>query len=182
MKIYKLSQSNIVFDNQFLESYSGQKNFRLNAQVGDEIVGWIDHSIYDDDIHVSNIEVLSEHKRKGIGTKLLMELQRLFPDKAFEMGMFTEEGHKLWESLPKKVVVNEEYEKLVKEKMELEQRSNEIVDKIDNMPSAEMQTPSQHTELINFGEQLDFISDRLYEIDEELYDMKSEYVYVDFEK
>jgi GNAT superfamily N-acetyltransferase len=183
MKIYKLSQANIVFNNEFLASYSGQQNFKLNAELNGIVVGWVDYSIYNEDLYINIVEVVEEYRRTGIGTKLLKELQRRFPDKAFEMGTFTEQGSKLWESLPKKVIINEEYKKLIEEKTTLEQKNKKLSKQLHNIPFANLQTPEQRIELENLGEQLNLINDRLFQIDEEIYyDIKPEYIYVDFEQ
>jgi ribosomal protein S18 acetylase RimI-like enzyme len=102
MKIYRICNHNLQFKNTFVDSYKGQSNLILYASLNNEIVGRVEYVIYDDEVSVSYIEVDKNHRRQGIGTKLLQELQKIYPNQSFDMGMFTSDGIKLWNSLPKK--------------------------------------------------------------------------------
>ena len=175
MKIYRISQVEIDFINSHLNSHHGQSDFRLLATINGETVGSIDYVIYNDEVSISNIEVDKGKRRQGIGTKLLKELQRIYPNNSFEMGMFTDDGYKLWESLNKTVIKNKDYHQLSEEKEQLEIKKGKIEKFINNNDI----TDKNRAEVLKLGDELNSIYDRLYEIDESLYDMKSENIYIE---
>ena len=168
MKIYKISQ--VEYHDEALDFYRGQANNRLKAFKNEKVVGWIDYSVFNDEIFINHIKVLE--KRKGIGSNLLKKLQELYPENELQMGGMTEEGHELWKSLEKRTVENEEYAKLIKEKEELERRLKQLENTIGNVPSYDGQTNREKELIIEHGEKMNIINDRLYEIDEEISDMK----------
>jgi len=95
MKIYRISQSQIEFINEHLNWHHGQSDFRLSAIINGDRVGYIDYVLFNDEVNVSMIEVDKDKRRQGIGSKLLKELQRQYPDKSFNMGSFTEDERSL---------------------------------------------------------------------------------------
>ena len=67
---------------QLLKSYS---SIGLIAKVNRQIVGFIIGTIYRErnvlSGHILTIDVLPEHRRKGIGLKLLQEMEKIFKEK-----------------------------------------------------------------------------------------------------
>ena len=67
---------------QLLKSYS---SIGLVARLNSEIVGFIIGAIYREGRalsgHILTIDVLPEHRRKGIGLKLLQEMEKIFKEK-----------------------------------------------------------------------------------------------------
>ena len=63
---------------------SGYKPFVFVAKEGDEEVGIIaGHTCYEE-VHVANLIVNEGHRRKGIGSKLLQQVEEHFKGKGFE--------------------------------------------------------------------------------------------------
>ena len=46
----------------------------LVARIGDEVVGYITYSVVLDEVQIANVATHPEHRRKGIGEKLLKHL------------------------------------------------------------------------------------------------------------
>ena len=178
MRMYRLSTNDIAIHNEHIDSYSGQSNLRLTAEINGVVVGWVDYVIFGDEVSISYVEVDEKHKRHGIASKLLKELQKMFPGKELQTGMFTEEGHKLWESLDKDVVQNDSYRELIKRKQKLETEQAELMRMIENVPKFEEQTDEDKQVVLTIGNRLNEISDELYTIDETIKDFKPESVFI----
>lgn len=176
MRIYRLA-SELQFKDHLLDSYSGQSNMRLIAERDGKVCGGIDYVVFGDEISVSMIEVDESERRKGVGTALLKELQRLYPDNHLEMGWFTEDGAKLWNSIPKKIIKNDEYYNLSNEKENLLKRQKMLTDYMNKWFESGGNDGKRET-MIATGDELNEISDRLDEIDHLLRDMKSEQVFL----
>jgi GNAT superfamily N-acetyltransferase len=86
--------------------YSGQQDLTMNFKVGGTLVGWIDYSVYEDEVHVQMIKVRPEHRRQGFGTMMLRQLQAQYPETEIELGMLTPDGAALIAAVPKKEVPN----------------------------------------------------------------------------
>ena len=171
----------IQIENRHLDSHSGQHDYQLVAFIKNQPVGKIDYSEFQGEIHVSYIWVDPELRRKKIATTLLKHLQSYFPDKSFNMGMFTGEGSKLWKSIPKTTVVNKEYVKLKKEKSKLEKEYQKLLDELNGIldkSDSKTRTNEEQQYVLGLGDKINAINDRLDEIEEEMYDMEPEQKFI----
>ena len=78
--------------------HSGEMFATMSYTQDGKVVGTLEYSVYDGEPNVKMVEVLPEYRRKGIGTKLLQELQRNYPDVEINYGMTTPDGAKLLEN------------------------------------------------------------------------------------
>ena len=76
------------------DSYRGQNYCRVYAydEDTDDILGKIDYWIYDDEIHVSFIEVNEKFRRQGVGDLLLKTLKKIHKGMKINYGMLTADG------------------------------------------------------------------------------------------
>lgn len=100
------SADGITFENDHLGSGYGQHDYILRLKAHGEQKGWVTYSVFDGTPSIKMLEVAD--RRKGYATRLMLELQTLFPDREIELGMQTEEGAALIASLPTTVVVDSE--------------------------------------------------------------------------
>lgn len=84
------------------ESTTGQSDgetyFTMSYEQDGKVVGTVQYGEFEGKPNVKMIEVDPEYRRQGIGTKLLQELQKKYPDIEIDFGMATEDGSKLIES------------------------------------------------------------------------------------
>ena len=84
------------------ESTTGQSDgetyFTMSYEQDGKVVGTVQYGEFEGKPNVKMIEVDPEYRRQGIGTKLLQELQKKYPDIEIDFGMSTEDGSKLIES------------------------------------------------------------------------------------
>lgn len=84
------------------ESTNGQSDgetyFTMSYEQDGKVVGTVQYGEFEGKPNVKMIEVDPEYRRQGIGTKLLQELQKKYPDVEIDFGMATEDGSKLIES------------------------------------------------------------------------------------
>lgn len=59
------------------------------------VVGYLSFSEYRNEPSIKMIEVLPQYRRKGIATKMLQSLQKMYPDTEIRTGMTTPDGTKL---------------------------------------------------------------------------------------
>ena len=65
----------------YYDYHDEQHDAKLEAKDSQgNVLGTLWFSVYHDEPAVKNIDVLPKYRRQGIGTALLKELQRLFPD------------------------------------------------------------------------------------------------------
>ena len=76
----------------------GETYFTMSYEQDGKVVGTVQYGEFDGKPNVKMIEVDPEYRRQGIGTKLLQELQKKYPDIEIDFGMSTEDGSKLIES------------------------------------------------------------------------------------
>lgn len=92
------------------------------------LVGYLDYSEWKDYVTIKMIEVSQDYRGKGIGKKLVYDLQKRYPDTEIEWGSLTSDGAKLKNSLEYDYIPNEEYEKYSEElsKIKREMRRIEV--------------------------------------------------------
>lgn len=93
--LYETDDSVIEFTNTSRDYHHGQHDLTLWATVDGKRVGKIDYSVYEDDPQIQMIEVNPSARRMGVGTKLLYELQKGYPDKEIDWGSLTTDGVEL---------------------------------------------------------------------------------------
>jgi GNAT superfamily N-acetyltransferase len=73
-------------------SQSGQMDLTLTFWQSREVVGYINYSVYQGEVHIQMIKVSPDHRRKGIGSEMLRALQREYPDTEIDVGSLTDDG------------------------------------------------------------------------------------------
>jgi ribosomal protein S18 acetylase RimI-like enzyme len=93
-----------IFTNDHVDSYSGQHNYELGIyDKNNNILGLLEYVVFEDTPSISMIQVVPKYQRKGIGSELVLHLQKLFPKTEIEWGYMTPEGTKLKKKLEKKL-------------------------------------------------------------------------------
>lgn len=103
----------VIFRTESRDGPSGQSNLRLLALIDDSVVGKIDYAEFQGKPFIQMIEVAKNSRRNGYATSLILHLQSSYPDQEINWGMLTGDGSKLYDSLPKRFVVNPEYSEKV---------------------------------------------------------------------
>ena len=57
----------ISFEHEHLAHYDGQDNYELGIYENGEVMGYVDYTIYDNEITVSDILVRPNRRREGLG-------------------------------------------------------------------------------------------------------------------
>ena len=92
---YSISDKNIK---EVSTGYSSDEYYYEMQYIQDgKVVGTLEYGDYNGEPNVKMIEVDPEYQRKGIGTKLLQELQNKYKDVEIDFGMTTPDGTKLLE-------------------------------------------------------------------------------------
>ena len=93
-----------TFTNDHIDSHSGQDNYELGIyDENNNILGLIEYVVFGNTPHISMIQVVPKYQRKGIGSKLVLHLQKLYPKTEIEWGYMTGEGSILKRKLDKKL-------------------------------------------------------------------------------
>lgn len=144
--------------------HNDQADQTLTALVDGKPVGYMEYAVYQDEPSVQWLEVFD--KRKGYGTALLKELQRMYPDVEVDLGMLTDEGGKLIDSMkfneqPTEYAAKfDELEQLIKERDKLQQVADDFYAK-ENHSEEEKQSFMRQMENMNN------IHDRIWELEQE---------------
>lgn len=150
---------------------------KMTLSSGGEQVGSIDYSVVDGKPYIQMIDVPENQRRKGYATELVKRLQQEFPDQEIDFGMLTDEGAKLYESLPKRVDVNPEYDEMQKKYDESNKKLQEYENIINESTGEE--TGEAKERFLNAGKSWDEEQRRNEEYREWLNNNKREKVYIE---
>lgn len=74
-------------------SHSGQLDCTMSFKSPEgKLIGYIDYSVYGEEVHVQMIKVRRENRRQGLGSKMIKALQKEYPNTEINIGSTTEEG------------------------------------------------------------------------------------------
>jgi len=173
----KMSQlSDLKINMEHSGGYNGQDNYIIYAQIENTPVGYIEFSIYNNQIFISIIEVSKDYRRKGVATDLLRYMQEQFPDSPVNPGYSSEEGFKFYSSIPKKSVKNERYTELIEEKSQLKDRLQAISAIWSNPVALNLLTEAEKDGLSENDRRLE---DRLNQIEIEIERTPQFFSYID---
>ncbi|MBY3432688.1 hypothetical protein HFN89_00675 [Rhizobium laguerreae] len=99
----------IEIENRHLDYYCGQHDMALIATVAGVHAGTLRYVVYDGEPSVSMIKVRKSMRRQGIGTAMVVALQREFSGIPIQFGGLTGHGASLLNSLEWDVVTNEDH-------------------------------------------------------------------------
>jgi 8-oxo-dGTP pyrophosphatase MutT (NUDIX family) len=162
--LHKNKTAGLQFQDTNRGYHSDQSDQTLTALMNGKPVGYMEYSVYQDEPSVQWLEVFD--KRKGYGTALLKELQRMYPNVEVDLGMLTDEGGKLIDSVkfneqPSEYAAKfDELEKLVQERDKLQQVADEYY-------ARENHTEEEKQGFMRQMENMNNIHDRIWELEQE---------------
>lgn len=97
----------ISFEHEHLDYYDGQNNYELGIYEDGEVIGYVDYTVYNNEITISDIVVRPDRRREGFGSMLVKKMKQLHPESTYVPSYKTELGSKF---IHKDVEINEENE------------------------------------------------------------------------
>lgn len=156
----------------------GQHDWRLAALEEGIEVGYVTFAEYEGIPHVLMIEVAADHRRNGIGSNMVAELQRRYEGTAIDFGGLTEDGDALLASLPWIVLPNEER---IAAETELERVDAVLEAHSRKWNAAVLGSEDDRAKVLKDVSDWNKLSDASEELARRLADEPSEFRYVDFE-
>jgi hypothetical protein len=153
-----------TFTDEITDAYSGQTNNTLKAMVDNKPVGNVDYTVFNGSPSVSMINTADEFRRQGVATDMLRELQTKFPDKEIDFGMFTDEGSKLYKSLPKETKPTE-FAKQFDELDQLKKKRDMLMSEAEKFYAIETPTSKQRAAFEKVVSPLNDMHDKIYELE-----------------
>lgn len=98
------SLAQLRFVEDVMDAKGGETFHSLSVLAGDQPLGRVDFSVYQDVPRVQMVEVAAAMRRRGLGSQLLIELQRRYPDVEIELGGASNEGAALVAGLARETV------------------------------------------------------------------------------
>lgn len=115
-----IKNNKISFEHEHLDHYDGQDNYELGIYEDGEVMGYVDYTIYNNEITVSDILVRPNRRREGFGSMLIKKMKELHPDAKYKPSMKTDLGSKF---IHKDIKIDEN------EKIDREKLSREMIKK-----------------------------------------------------
>lgn len=146
--------------------------YTMSYKQDGKTVGTLEYGEYEGKPNVKMIEVIPEYRRKGIGTKLLQELQRKYPDQEIDFGMSTPDGTKLIDAITYDVTD----EKVVADRQklkDLQSELNELQEKLDILYDTENLTEEQEAEMHRLGDRWEEVYNSINKLEPTLRGKKS---------
>jgi hypothetical protein len=89
----KQASADIEIENDCYDSHGGETYCTIRPfNTERKVVGYIDYSLYDDEIHIKMVETADSYKRQGIATRMIEQLRKDNPGDALNWGMLTDDG------------------------------------------------------------------------------------------
>lgn len=155
----------------------GESYFTMSYEQDGKTVGTLEYGVYEGEPNVKMIEVSPEYRRKGIGTKLLQELQKKYPDAEIDFGMSTPDGTKLLESIT--YDVTDEAVVAYRQKLkDLQSELNVLQEKLDVLYDTENLTEAQEAEMHKLGDRWTEVYDSIRELENALRGKKATKTFV----
>lgn len=155
----------------------GESYYTMSYTQDGKVVGTLEYGEYDGEPNVKMVEVDPEYRRKGIGTKLLQELQRKYPDVEIDFGMSTPDGTKLLDAITYDVTDNAIVEDRQKLK-DLQTELNELQEKLDVLYDTENLTEAQDKELQVLGDRWQEVYETISGLEKDLRGKKATKTFV----
>ena len=166
---YSVSNKNIKVEST---GYGyGETFFTMSYEQDGKVVGTIEFSEFDGEPNVKMIEVDPDYRRQGIGTKLLQELQKKYPDTEINFGMSTPDGTKLLENATYSVENTEVTEKLARIE-EIKQKLSEYDQGYENYFENDLEIPE------NYADDYNDLYDEMRELENEVRGKKTTKTFV----
>lgn len=160
MKLRKiLSEISLQFQNDNDDYSHGQSDNSLKAFLGNKLVGIINYSEYENEPSVKMLEVKPEFRRQGIGTKLLQQLQKLYPNTEIDLGYASKEGDALLKTIKRKFIPNKKYTQLIAKLEKYKEDKNRIMKKSESGDYSE-------------NHLLNDLHDSIYDLEDQLHNLK----------
>lgn len=126
----------IEIENRHLDYYCGQHDMALIATVDGVHSGTLRYVVYEDEPSISMIKVRKSMRKQGIGTALVIALQREYPEVPIKFGYLTEDGAALLKSLDWNVVINEAHESAATNLARIEAQLRNYTERADKIIGA----------------------------------------------
>jgi GNAT superfamily N-acetyltransferase len=126
----------IATETRHLDYYCGQHDMALIATVDGIHSGTLRYVVYEGEPSVSMIKVRKSMRKQGIGTALVVALQREYPDIPIQFGYLTEAGSALLNSLEWDVVTNDVHEAAVTNLARVEAQLRNYTERARNIVNA----------------------------------------------
>lgn len=91
----------VKFREESVNYHDGQHDLVIYALINGIVHGYIEYSLFQNEIYINMIEVTEENKRKGIATKMMHYLRLKNSGIRIRPGYSTEEGGKFWNNYSK---------------------------------------------------------------------------------
>lgn len=170
----KFSVSDGNIKDTFVDHSYGESLYRMQYVEDGKELGWIEYGEYDGEPNVKMIEVSPEHRRKGIGKKMLQALQKKYPDIEINYGMTTPDGTKLIENATYQVENKEVVDKVARIK-EIQTKLSEYDKVYDDFFNDKIPHPGE-----NFAEDYNDLHDEMVELQKEVSGKKATKTFVKF--
>lgn len=171
---------NMKFNSELIGYRQGQSDFRITAEVNNKTIGYIDYSVYENKPSIKYVFVTPEYRRQGIGTKLLQQIQKQYPETEINLGMSTDDGSHLVKSLNRQFTKNPDFKHIHLELKQLKERKA-ILDKefedFHNNPTEE-----KRKNILQIGDEWNNIVDKIRDLEKLKQEIKPGKWLIDFKE
>jgi len=75
------------------DAHHGQQDCHLlGLNNNHDLVSYIDYSIYDNDIYINMVKTIKKCRRRGLATKLMKKIEKLYPNRKINIGYSSGDG------------------------------------------------------------------------------------------
>jgi GNAT superfamily N-acetyltransferase len=161
-----LKRSELIFRTEMTGYHSGQKDLKLVAMINGQTVGSIEYSEFRGRPKINMISVIPNFRGKGIGKKLVLQLQKEYPRIEIEWGMKTPDGERLYNSVKNLLYVDKKRIKRLKKIKTMKRNRQKLDDYIKNFHKNKRKlTPEEIEESMMLDAKYSELDNRIYEME-----------------
>lgn len=163
----ELDSQDLWFRESWGDAHHGQTDCQLTIHTDTGPVGLLDYSVFDGVPAIQMIHVAPAARRQGYGTRLVCELQRMFPLSEIEWGYLTDDGAALRANMPTRGFVNAAVAKDIAE-LERLRTEREAALRLLSDARATGQTRASSPEMIAKFDSLNAMHDAISDLEDKL--------------
>lgn len=147
------------------ENVKGVTGDQINAElviyVDNKKAGFLSYSEYQKSVSIQMIKIYPDFQRQGLGSKLVLDLQKRYPKTELEWGMMTPDGVELYRKLKSKLYVDRSKNKKITEYKKVKRELEDIKKQYSTIYKSEIGSKEKKI--------LDQLNDREFKLEEKLF-------------
>lgn len=156
----------VSFKNTVENSYRGQIDATITANVNGEQAGYLSYSVYNDVPAIKMIWVAPEHRRKKLAIQMLKQLQKEYPNSEIEWGYTTDDGTQLKRNIKFRTEPNVDVIQAMEKLDGIRSKLKQMNYKLERLQKTDIEAARRYAQTV--GDRWNKLNDMEYKLENQL--------------